>query len=254
MSEYDAFGRKVGEDTLRDLGWSGGSVEAPGTAAQPAPPPLLPGSRRRSRGPLAAIVVVLALAGLGVFVVSAGQRLADEIDVTVPELPSIATPSAGAPEIPVASDEQEPEEAGQSETPSRSGSLLKSSNLSRAIDKLRGRGRIVHLRLASDRIDAQLLSSKGRLRSIQLRSNLEIAHQIEVGGGFSHLDTIAFGSIDPGSPTRLISDVRRHLGHKPAVNYLVVSDFSGEIRWNLYLHDGKIFQGNEGGRLVRRVS
>ncbi len=291
MAERDPFGRLPGEDTLAGLGSLGDGVVPPSSAetvqAEPSEPdagtgaaawgqPTAPPEREPSTGaphergpstgagerqpparasrPAAArrssrIVrgVVLAIAAVvGLNVVAA--LLIDTATVEQSSEPAVATKAPDARDVP-ASDAPAP--VGLQER-----SLLLRGNLAPALQRLRtsGLGRLYSLRLAPERIDAQLLTKSGRLRFVQLRHDGELRRLSLSGPGFNRLQTIPFARVDASAPARLArSAAGRSRRPVSQVNYLVFSNVitSG---WSVYMKSGASFRGDVRGAIVRRTS
>jgi hypothetical protein len=242
VAEYDAFGRR--NDEQQRAGVS--------TPVGPTPPP-----RRRRSGPGPAALVALVT----VFVVAAagGILLATRSSTTHGR--AIATPvqaprEASTPAAPTSSTPQ-PEPAAPPAPPAppaglSRASLIRRENLSPALDRMRrgGLGRLVSLRVAAERVDAQLVTRDGRLRNIQITSAGELLKLSLSGRGFGFVQSMAFGDVDPSAPQRLVRAVAQRRGVSPRkVDYLVVSRFGTSITWNLFLRSGARFQGDASGRL-----
>jgi hypothetical protein len=202
MGERDAFGREKGEDSLKQMGWiasgraaweppavepgdplakpepatdvfAAGEAVAPfsrkpraaltepePSAAEALPAPEQPPRptwtrRRRSRGPsLAKLIVLIAILGAGAIglgkAADAGRNAVDgvrgQIDDTIH---SITSP--------------------QPVSPSSSRSLLRAGPLKDALAKLPS-GRLVSLRVAAERIDAQVIAG-GKRHIVQVRAD-----------------------------------------------------------------------------------
>jgi hypothetical protein len=136
------------------------------------------------------------------------------------------------------------------------GSLIRSGELRRALAELRSKqlGRVQILRLAPERIDAGLLSSNGRLQSVQLRHDGEF-QEFSSTPGLGHLEAIPWARLNPAAPARLVRQAARRL-NRPVdrIDYLVPSLIQGQVIWGAYFKGGQIFQGDARGRLFRRVS
>ena len=84
--------------------------------------------------------------------------------------------------------------------------MLTRRNFDRALKRLStsGLGRMRTLTIRPDRIDAQLLTKGGSLRSVQIRYDEPDINAFGTSGaGFGHLETIPFAKIDAGAPARL---------------------------------------------------
>jgi hypothetical protein len=278
VPKYDAFGREIGEDTLSGLG-SGASEGAqpeaeavplesgsplrtpePAPAApQPQPQPrpeqpqpqrpfvsipLRPPRQRRRRRGLAFIVLFvlfifiapLLVGGLVIFsaVDGASQAVRDGIA-------SIETPARPeAPAVP-------PKGVGGR-------SLVRRDNLAPALAKLSSTElRLTHLRVAPERIDAQLLTRAGRLRSVQVKPGGDLDRLgPDSGAGFDNTPTIPFARLDPRAPQRLARRGAAKLDVPVStLQYVVPIRFSGQLRWGAYFKRGRYVLGDAAGRYQR---
>jgi hypothetical protein len=105
------------------------------------------------------------------------------------------------------------------------------------------------------RIDVQLLTTTGRLRSVQLPWDGRLADGGTSGGGFSHLDTIAFASIDSAAPGRLARGAAER-SHEPVtgVDYVVLISFAGKPLWSAFMKSGRQFLADRHGHITRTVN
>jgi hypothetical protein len=259
VAKYDAFGREIGEDTLSGLGGrsvaepvpdAGASRQEPAevTAAPPetAPPPPAPPSRppgqplwpRRRPRPtrrMWRLAGVLVLIGFGIQAgVESGIDGAGERDTVVTPLQPV--PLGEEPSDPAASR-----------------SLLTTRRFGAAMDKLRasGRGRLFTLRLAGDRIDAQVETADGKIRVVQVLPSLEVRTLTTVAGGFG-VSTFSFEAVRAAAPQRLIRAAARRL-EQPAtrVNYLSLTPIGEELQWAVYFRNGRHAVGDAHGRIER---
>ena len=260
MSERDAFGREIGEDSLAAMGWGAGSArpapaESPAVAAEPiarparavapaaaaTPPPAEavrvaeappvrvtrpPGPKpidlrrpRRRRGTSLAFFVVLmvVLVGLGGGLFSVARDAVDNIQGAVDQA-TLSPRAAGA-------------------------SLLNPKPLRAALAKLPP-GTLQSLRVAPERIDAQVFSD-GRLHVVQVTS----------GGGLTDLKTaVAVREsklrVDPQAPRRMARAAAKRAGLPvDEVSYLVL----GPTGWDLFFADGRHYSGGPSGRHVKHI-
>ena len=291
MPKYDAFGREIGEDTFSGLG-SGASdnaapeaeavpMEAGSPLREPEPQPYTPPAqpepqpqqvftagpqapqqaqpqrpfvpnpmrpprkRRGGRG----IVFVLLIA-LFVFVVpvvcggvvifnavdGATKSVRDGLDATIKAIPATPEPPAVAPK-------------GVSGK-----SLVRRANFAAALAKLGASElRLTHLRLAPDRIDAQLLTRAGKLRLMRVKPGGK-PEQLgpDSGSGFDGTRTIPISRLDAGAPQRLARRGARKLRVPVStLQYLVPSEFDGKLRWAAYFERGRYVLGDARGRYQR---
>lgn len=280
MAEYDAFGRKIGEDPLEHAGWgSEGAAPSPpvpvpvpvaGAPPPPAPPAPVVGvggfsqapapplhrrpartSRARPLVGLVALTFALAVVGGLVYAISAGMDAIEDATTGItPQAPQLApeTP-AGAPEAPAS--EEEPA-AGIAR-----GSLIRRAGFARAIARLREEdlGGVFNLRVAADRIDAQVLGGGGRLHSLQILPNGELHELTVAGSGFGHLPTTPLSEIDTRAPERLARAAAERLNVSTArVDYLVMLRLGDGPTWSVFFKNGTQFQADASGRIQRRVN
>ena len=290
MPKYDAFGREIGEDTLGGLGsgataepaaeseiaedgYSGATAEpvpAPEptplraeapvftTTPQPQPQPqqrsqrpsvtipLRPQRRRRSgRGLIFVVLFILfifiaplVIGAVAIFstVDSATDAVRGGIKEGLESVPATPTKPAVAPKG----------VAGRS--------LVRKANFSAALGKLRSSElRLTNLRLAPERIDAQLLTRGGRLRSVQVQPGGS-AKQLgpDSGAGFDQTSTIPFARLNPGAPQRLARRGAAKLGVPVStLQYLVPTNFGGNVTWAAYFKRGRYVIGDAAGRYQR---
>ena len=278
---YDAFGREIGEDTLSGLGSgasgrttpeaeavpmeAGSPLRAPEEPAAAAPPtftagpaqpqpqskperpsvsiPLRPPRKRRRRGVgfIVLFVVFIFLAPLlvgGLVIFSAVDGATEAVRDGIK---TIATPeTAEAPAKP-------PKGV-------RGRSLVRRDHFAAALAKLSSSElRLTNLRLAPERIDAQLLTRAGRLRSVQVQPGGEIERfGPDSGAGFDNTPTLPFARLDPRAPQRLARRGAAKLRVPVStLQYLVPTLFSGQVRWAAYFQRGRYVLGDAAGRYQR---
>ncbi len=136
-------------------------------------------------------------------------------------------------------------------------SLLVRRNLAPALKRLRtsGLGRLRTLRIAPERIDVQLLTRGGRLRSVQLRYDGELRKFGSSGPGFGSLPTLSFAQIDAGAPARLARGAAGRM-KKPVsqVDYVVRIETTPQTAWSVVMRGGGQFVGDARGRITRRIN
>lgn len=275
MGERDAFGREKGEDTLAGLGWTSGDPlpppsepileeprapeAAPVAVAPPTTPrtstafrfdaPVAVPTRRRTSGCGLALTVALLL-GVGT-VVGGVSLVADGIqdaEEAVDALPSL-TPKPATPDV---------GEAPRATTPPvglKRGSLLLRTNFRRALAAVRAReaGQLRSLRVEPQRLDLQLRTKDGRLKSVQYRWTGEVERLSRSGPGFGFVTTVPFARIDTRAPSRAVAAAAGRLQTGAArVNYLVYT--GGLSGWSVFFQGGQHFRADDRGRIVRRVS
>ena len=286
MPERDPFGRLPDENPLAGLGSLSDDDERqdaaqPVVTARPPPPkPATPSSPRqqqlrellgaveqmkhqkgsasgltvlRSIGRvvrivrivvIVAIVAVIGSVALGLFASgSIRERIDDLSDV---ELPNLESPNFESPDSP-----SEPEPAGLGGE-----SLLAQRNLAPALRRLRtsGLGRLRSLSIRPERIDAQLLTKDGRLRSVHLRHDGELRTVSLSGGDFGGSPTIPFGRASSAAPQRLVRRAARRL-RRPVthVDFVVLVNAGASSVWTVVMQGGGQFLGDARGRITRRI-
>jgi hypothetical protein len=288
VPKYDAFGREIGEDTLQGLGNASSEpeqdwremepvpAEPPRPDPQPAPAePAKPAfvtkdadeAQRRAmaaqlggmlqqaatartsgaqptitvrrsgsaKGCLVAIVVVLLIGGAVLAgVVSFVSSVSDEVGKI--KLPEIATTGPAPKGL-----------AGQS--------LMRPAAFSAALAKLRAdeSTKLTHVRIAPERIDAQLLTDEGRLRSVQFTPGGEMKRLgPDSGPGFDTAGTIPYARLRPGAPARLARQGAKKIGVPVStVQYAVPTYSSSELTWAVYFEHARYVIGDARGRFQR---
>lgn len=287
MPKYDAFGREIGEDTLAGLGGSSTARDqdlerarakaapapaAPGESALPqdaAPPstqapaarpgaPTRPvfvstrasgGSTLRVRrvglGCLALVILgPLLLGGAGAMLVAMSGGTHHKtalIDLPRPsESPEIAAKVPATP----------PGGLG-------TGSLIRRANFARALKRLRtsGLGRLRSLTIRPERIDTELLTKGGRLRSVQVTFDGKLTDHGASGPGFGSLPTASFGSVNTAAPERLVRQAAHRLRRKASsIDYVTYRPGIGDYAFGAYFKGGRIALGDARGNFLRRIS
>ncbi len=243
VAKYDAFGRKVGEDTLAGIGGTPqrGSSEPVARQAQPtpgaapasasAPDPARQALTARLEGALSQVAAAQA-ATQQATTHSAAQRaiplgrtrkrssgclMALVVPIVIAAITlggGIALVNnshmhAGHVTIGRVPQQSAPPTGAKSQRVPRGlerGSLVRAASFSAALKKLQQAsiGRLTDLRLAPERIDATLLTPGGRLQSVQLSPGGALE---KFGGpsgpGFDSNPTIPFARLNPAAPERL---------------------------------------------------
>jgi len=247
VPEYDAFGREVGEDTLQN--WRAGTgarppEPAPAPAPQPArqagpPRPVFPtGFRPRKRRRGVRSLVLLLVVGWILFNVISG--IAGKVDEVARSIPDLSPPAAAEPP-----------------TGLEPGSLLRRAEFRKAIAQIRrrGGGKLENLRVAPERIDATLITSRGTLVNVQVSATEGYRRFSESGPGFSASDTVPFRKLDARIPEKVTRAAAERLGGPVGqINYLVPSLSDGKVVWGAYFKTGAIFLADARGRITRRIS
>ena len=287
MPKYDAFGREIGEDTLGGLG-SGATAEpaeeseiaedgysgataAPAPAPEPTPPraeqpvftttpqpqpqprsqrpgvtiPLRPQRRRRGGRWLIFVVLFILfifIAPLVIGAVAIFNIVDDATDTVRGGIEDSLKVAPGNPAKPAVAPKGI---AGRS--------LVGRANFAAALAKLRSsEGRLTHLRLAPERINATLLVRGGRLRHVHVQPGGAIERlDPDSGPGFDP-PTIPFGRLKPGAPQRLARRGAAKLGVPVStLQYLVPINFGGKVTWAAYFKRARYVIGDAAGRFQR---
>jgi len=270
VPDYDAFGREIGEDPLKDLrearnpvpppetetaraevprvelsarepevaetdAWSG-AHEPDAAASEPervfvAPPEFVRPRRRRGFGLAGLLVLVAGIAAVGLVTNSAVEKGGDLIERITPELPDAELEPDAPPPVGLESD-----------------SLVRQDNFAAALKTLAdsGRGRPTSLRIAPDRIDAQLLEGN-TLHIVQITPDGELR---EFGSSQGSGRPIAFKAIDPSAPERLVRRGATRKSPPRSINYLVISAGPPQTV-GAYFKSGRIVIGDVHGRPQR---
>jgi hypothetical protein len=239
VPEYDAFGREIGEDPLAAFRAPvpvpvpapappepEPVVAEPAPVVVPPPPQIARPQRRRRRGGVARLLVLVAIvAGIGLATNSAVEKGGDIIESITPE------ESAPAP------------------TGLQADSLLRRDNFAAAVKTLQGAdlGRPVSIRVAPDRINATLL--KGHTFHLV---------QISPDGDLNELGrseaatraAAAYRAIDVAAPEKLVRAGATRKQPARSIGYVVL--FPGPpVTWGAYYKRGRIVIGDRHGRLQR---
>jgi hypothetical protein len=227
--------------------------QQPFTAA-PQPPqpqrpfvsiPLRPPRRRRRRRGLGIVVLFvlfifiapLVIGAIAVFntVDNATEAVRGGIKEGIRAIPTAPAPAAAPKGV-----------AGRS--------LVRRDHFAAALRRLSGSElRLTHLRLAPERIDAQLLTRGGRLRTVQVQPGGALKRLgPDSGAGFDTSSTIPFSRLDPRAPQRLARRGAAKLRVPVStLQYLVPTLFSGKVTWAAYFKRGRYVLGDARGRYQR---
>jgi hypothetical protein len=274
VGEYDAFGRKVGEDSLAETGWHGEDASTPASveATSPAEAPVVATSESPAEPTsvdlselgdhaqqfgvrfvrLFVALVTLAVLGVGGYAVSTSIETATDFEM--PSLPENLIPDLEEL-VPDAAD-LEPPAAPAPPKGLSPRSLIREAAFAQAMRGLRSRGlgRVTNLRVAADRIDVQLLTGNGRLRIVQVTPGPQVRELSVSGPGFGHLRTISFAGIDTAAPERFTRQAARREGVSPTrVDYLVLTGVLDDRTWSLFFKSGVHYQADAAGRIQRRL-
>lgn len=263
-------------DSLPGMGADVNHDGIPGSHAPPSrtfpehrgvPTPTPRRRRRSGGGGLGSIVAILFV--IGVF----GSVILGVIGAIVDAVDSVETSGIDRPSAPSVADE---DEGGETETPAavdeepastepaappqglQPGSLLLAKNFGAVKATMRtGRfGKLKNFSIRPDRMNAQFVTKDGRLRSVQFSPGGK-AEELSVSGpGFAGTQTIPIAPINSAAPYRMARSAAGRL-KRPAtdVDYVVYfgEDFVGNIVWGVFMRDGKAFQGDTRGRIIRQI-
>jgi hypothetical protein len=267
VPKYDAFGREIGDDPLESLRENTNPVPAetprvevserapevaerepavsePETAAwsgahEPeseqqriviAPPEFVRPRRRRGGFGLAGLLVLVAgIGAIGLVGNSAVDKGEDLIESIAPELPD-AEPDAPPP-VGLEAD-----------------SLVREDNYAAALKTLAGSGlgRPTSLRIAPDRIDAQLLQGN-TLHIVQITPDGELR---DLGSSQGSGRPIAFKAVDPAAPERLVRRGATRKSPPREINYVLISP-GPPPSLGAYFKSGRVVIGDAHGRVQR---
>lgn len=272
MAEHDAFGRKIGEDPLANLGWSQSEpaerAEAPAEAAtdrsqipvaqqwqirQPTAVPAAgrPPRRKRRSGCVIALTVATVFTALLVFAIAAFvSEVSETVDDAVDSVTTVTPNRPGA-----AGDGEEPGDPPAKPKPPRGlrrGSMIRAENLGPAIRRLRREGgRLDYIRLSADRIDARLVAGR-RLKHVSISSTGEFSKFTSDASGQE--GTVPWSSLRLGAPERMLRAAARQLRRSPdRIDYLLFA-FLDTPAWGAYFKGGAFFRGDATGRVLERAS
>jgi hypothetical protein len=264
VPKYDAFGREIGEDPLAGLRDAvaqpnpepepveasvatpadasvatpaDAAVATPADAAVAAPaapePVIVPPARvevarprRRRRGGLAGLLIVVAVIGAaGLATNSAVQEGGSVIDGITPQ-------------------EAPPPDGVQGR------SLVREADFATALKTLQGAGvgQPIMLRVAPDRIDATVVKD-GEVHQVQITPDGEL-HQLGSGADAGTRATVGYGAIDAAAPERLAraGSTRRHPAR--SIDYVLFTA-GPPTTWGAYYKRGRIVIGDRHGRPQR---
>ena len=275
MPKYDAFGREIGEDTLRGLGGSPSEPrpdrreEASGqpqpaqrqsapadeaerraladrlsnvlqqqAATRPATPTVTVRRSGGGRGCLIALVVLL-VAGAAAALAIVG--LVGSIDIEGGIEDAVNSPATSEPAPKGIEGE----------------SLARPEALGAALATIRsqGGGKLANLRVAPDRVDATLLTPQGRLRHVQVKPGGKLERfGSDSGPGFDGVPTTSFEKLRPGAVQRLARrGAEEHGIPVSEFQYAVPQDIGGQVRWVVYFTRGRYVIGDARGRFERAL-
>jgi len=287
VPKYDAFGREIGENTLEGLGggdryqdrttepvpadgWTEAAPvaeperpavsigDAPPAPQRPAPAaPSIPGQPRRRRGGvrvlgcLVSLVVLAAIAaGPVIGLVSFVDDARDTFDDVTGAFDDADIPTPGLPEVDLEEPAADPEGiTGRS--------LLAPASLRRVFAVLERDG--------TKRV-TRFIVRPARLETGEVRGRRERPVSFGFDGTVDRdvfrprndaLGTLLIGDLDPASPARLVRNSAKQFSVRPqGIDYVIggADTFSGTGHtWIAYFKNGVYVQGDERGRVLRRI-
>ncbi|MEJ7894060.1 MAG: hypothetical protein WKF94_15625 [Solirubrobacteraceae bacterium] len=270
MSDYDAFGRKRDESGHDDLGWGTADADVERVATPPTPstpdsafsgqPDFTPVStaspttsstsfrvgRSRGLGCVPALLVVLAIAGGGIYVaVDAGRDAFNTARDTLDQL----SPNGGGGGGIDRGDDTVPGQVGARKFFTAEGLRSALKVMEREVP-----GKIVNFSIGRDYIGAHVVRG-GRRRVVYFAADAEVPDVQATVSDSGVSDALSYEQINPTAPARLMKAANARVNRSEAdVDYFVVSVFSGDVTWGVYYEGGKpIAQGDSSGRYLRRV-
>jgi hypothetical protein len=197
------------------------------------------------------LIVIGVIASVGSSLVGAGKDIRDAVS----DLPSASKIND---EVSKPSQAVKPEKAQSPPTGVSSNSMIARRNFAPAINRLRksGLGSLRTLSIRPERLDAQLLTKGGSLRSVQVRYDEPAIDDFGAGSsGFSHLETVLYSKIDTAAPGRLArSAAGRARRPVSQVDYVVLSSVLGKTTWIVFMKGGRAYMANAHGSITRRIS
>jgi hypothetical protein len=205
------------------------------------------GGRRAARGLVVLAVLAAGIGAVALYAVPGIRDAVDEISRQIDEAGDLAAPGGDAAG------------GGSSEARPPTGlgrrSLLLRGNLAPALRRMRARagGRLLMLRVAPDRIDAQVVTQDGRLRSAQARHDGQVAIISDVEAqGARGAGTYSWSQVNASAPRRIVRAMQRGRPTRE-VGYLVLMN-AGGLRWSAFRQDGTGFTARADGRGVTRIA
>jgi hypothetical protein len=272
MAEYDAFGRKKGEDTMSDLGW-GATGEAPPpveTSASPdvtatptvstttssvdwspAPPasptPMTP-RRSGGRNPMVWLIQLLVLGGLAAGIYFAVDSGKDAVDNVRDKFNQFTVPDVNIPNT-IPPDDPEGSKPPKQVEPRK---VFTAQGLQDSL-KIMERdtpGKIQNFTIRPEAIHYQV--QRGSKYSIvSLNADAEAPDVSTTQERAPTGDGIPYSKIDVGAPARIIRGAGARLNKaRSDVDYLVLQDI-GTIRWIVYFKGGRYAIGDAQGRVTQ---
>jgi len=267
VPKYDAFGREIGEDTLAGL--EGGAVELPSSPDEgpahthPEQAVVAPGGTigAPAAGVAGAVrrfgprrLIRIAIFGVVAYWIVQGGQAVLEGTRDARESLRKAFPTATAPGTPGIADAGEaPERPAKPPAGLEPGSLVRRRELAAAVARLRrdhGGGRLMHLRVAPERVDAQVVA-KHKLHVLQVPAGGEL-REIATSWAPRGTPTMPWEAIRPAGAERLARTAARRLDVPlRRLDYALASEFTDGQRWIVYFKNGRYAIGDGDGRFER---
>jgi hypothetical protein len=287
VPKYDAFGREIGENTLAGLGgsnepaasaepvpssagesWASATPtaepsadwtaapstqpadgwtdapapEAPVVSFPDAPPRPINVRRARGLGCLVGLVILAAVvAGPVIAIVSVVSDAGDAIDEVTGVFDDVPTDDPAPPPDPAVGI------TGRS--------MIAPGNVERALGQLDGAKRVGRMTIWPERLETDVIRGR-RATDVTFSAEGGVTRG-EPEAYNEALGTIPVADIDPTAPARLVRNAAKRYGvRERGINYLIGSEdvFSGSgHRWIAYFKNGVYVQGDERGRVIRRI-
>jgi hypothetical protein len=279
VPEYDAFGREIGENTLAGLGgdatappqprprpapaaadgWSERTIPRPEPDRAPeparvtfsvpegAPVTVLPGVRRRRAGGLGCLVGLVVLgavvAGPVIAIVGLVGSASDVIDDVTEAIDPETLDLPGAPDPPPAP------------TGVTGRSMIAKANLASALRQLErdGFAKVIDISVWPNRFDAETVKG-GKARDVVIHAEGGVTRG-DASPANTARGTVPIAALDPAAPTHLVRASAKRFGVRAkGIDYVIASrGFDGGHRWVAYFKNGVYVEGDDRGRVIRRI-
>ena len=285
--EYDAFGRKVGEDSLAGLGWTSGSAPAPPPQQPVAPPPVAPApiAPPPPMAPPVASVGAPALAPPPPVAPMTPMAPAPPPFAPAPPVSSVPArarrrrnPAGGLVRLVIlaavgfgiyqgasggddsASSIKAVPSAPGVEAPSTQSppapaaaqDLTQPRAFGAALSALRGRryGRLLTLRISRDRLDA-IFRGSGKQRVVQVKPGPSVEEISSSTGAYPSDGTFALSVLRPAVPARVTRAAAGRLRQSPRrMDYIAVIKSLEGVQWAVYFKNGHYAIADAAGRVT----
>jgi len=212
--------------------------------------------------PLAVVGIVLAV-GFGV--ISQVMNAVDDVDFSPSSEPAPTREIPAQPDTPGLGEARDGPESRPSPAPSApssptdrpqapssgGGSLVTPERFGKALVRIRREGsRALTLRIANDRIDAQILGESS-MKIVQVTPDLKL-RTIATTGNRPPVPGVDLRAIRSGTPARLVR-LARDQGGGAGLDYLVTTGVVANRSWSIFLKGGRAFTSQGDGGPVRRI-